>query len=74
VRSVHAALFADAANAWTGTFRSADIRRSFGAELSLDTIVGYALPVTFTSGIAWRKDPVDARRGWAAFGRVGRAF
>jgi len=74
LRSIHGALFADAANGWTGTFHSVDFRRSFGAELSLDTVVGYALPVTFTSGIAWRDDPVNARGGWAAFGRVGRAF
>jgi hypothetical protein len=74
VRSIHGALFIDVANAWTGTFRSADVRRSVGGELSADTILGYALPVTFTSGIAWRHDPVGGRRAWVAFGRVGRAF
>jgi hypothetical protein len=74
VRTIHGAVFADAGNAWTGTFRMDETRRSFGAELSLDTVVGYALPVTFTSGVAWRVDPVNARRGWSAFGRVGRAF
>jgi dipeptidyl aminopeptidase/acylaminoacyl peptidase len=73
-RTFHGALFADAGNAWSGTFRRADLRRSFGAELSLDTIVGYALPLTVTSGVAWRDDPVNSRTGWAAFGRVGRAF
>jgi hypothetical protein len=74
VRTIHAALFADTGNAWTGTFDGADMRRSFGAELSVDTVVGYALPLTFTSGVAWRDDPVNVRKQWAAFGRVGRAF
>jgi hypothetical protein len=74
VRTVHGALFADAANGWTGRFHAGDFRRSFGAELSLDTVAGYALPLTFTSGIAWRDDPVNARRAWAVFGRLGHAF
>jgi hypothetical protein len=74
VRTIHAAVFADVGNAWTGTFRARASRRSIGAELSLDSVVGYSLPVTLTSGIAWRQDPGSERRGWAVFGRVGRAF
>jgi hypothetical protein len=50
------------------------VRVSLGAELSLDSIVGYALPLTFATGAAWRDDPVSARRGVVAFGRIGRAF
>jgi hypothetical protein len=73
-RTLHAAVFADAGHAWTGAFRSADIRVSAGVELSLDAVLGYALPITFTTGVAWRDDPVSARRGAAAFGRIGRAF
>jgi hypothetical protein len=73
-RTLHGAAFADAANAWTQRFHRADVRRSFGAELSLDTVIGYQLPLTFTAGIAWRDDPANGRRGWAGFGRVGRAF
>lgn len=73
-RTIHGALFADAGHAWTETFRRADLRRAFGAELSLDTVVAYALPLTFTSGMAWRDDPVNGRRGLTAFARVGRAF
>jgi hypothetical protein len=49
------------------------VSRSFGAELSLDAVVGFVLPLTFTAGAAWRDVPgVD--RGGAVFGRVGRAF
>lgn len=69
-RVVHTALFADAGSAWTGPFRRDDVRYSFGAELSLDTVVGYAFPLTFTAGVAW----VSTDRDVAVFGRVGRAF
>jgi hypothetical protein len=71
---VHAAVFADAGNAWTERFRRADSRKGIGAELSLDAVLGYAMPVTFTTGLAWRDDPVGARQGAAVFGRMGRAF
>ena len=74
LRSIHGAVFADIGNAWNDAFHRADVRRSFGAEISADSVLGYAVPVTFTSGVAWRDDPVTARGGWAVFGRVGRAF
>ena len=74
LRTAHAAVFADAGHAWADDFRWSDLRTSFGAELSLDVVVGYGLPLTFTAGGAWRNDPVTGQRGFAAFGRVGRAF
>ena len=55
-----------------GTCRSgADVRPSFGAELSVDTVLGYSFPLTLTGGAAWRGDP-SARRvtdwpHWEAF-------
>ena len=64
-------MFADAAYAWDDGFRLRDLTRSFGAELSLDMVLGYALPVTFTSGVAWRHGAID---GVAVFSRLGRAF
>lgn len=73
-RTIHGALFADAGHAWTGAFRWSGVRVSAGAELALDAVVGYVLPVTFAAGVAWRDDPVGARRGVAVFGRIGRAF
>jgi Tol biopolymer transport system component len=69
-RVLHGALFADAGNAWNGTFRRADVRYSLGGELSLDAVIGYALPLTFTAGAAW----VSSDRRVAVFGRIGRAF
>jgi Tol biopolymer transport system component len=73
-RTVHAAFFADAGHAWSGAFRSAQVRVSAGAELSLDAVLGYSVPLTFVSGVAWRDDPVSSRRGAVVFGRIGRAF
>ncbi len=72
VRTVHAALFVDAGHAWTDAFRSSDITRAIGAELSLDSVLGHAVPVTVTGGVAWRR--VVDRSGAVVFARVGRAF
>jgi Tol biopolymer transport system component len=73
-RTIHAAVFADAGQAWNETFRRSDVRFSAGGELSLDAVIGYALPITFATGVAWRDDPVGSRRGVTVFGRIGRAF
>jgi Tol biopolymer transport system component/phenylpyruvate tautomerase PptA (4-oxalocrotonate tautomerase family) len=74
LRTVHAALFADAGDAWTSPSRSHDVRASAGIELSLDTVLGYGVPLTFTGGAAWRHDPTGRQNGVAVFARVGRAF
>lgn len=72
-RTMHGAVFADVGHAWAGSFRTRDVSRSFGAELSLDAVVGYALPLTFTGGVAWRSTPTESG-GFVLFGRIGRAF
>jgi Tol biopolymer transport system component len=69
-RVLHGAVFVDAGHAWEDSFRRADVRVSLGAELSLDTVLGYVLPVTFTAGTAW----VSHDRGVVVFGRIGRGF
>jgi Tol biopolymer transport system component len=74
LRAVHAAVFVDAGHAWSGRFRSSDIRYSAGAEVSIDTILGYFAPLTLAAGGAWRDGPDPDGRGFAAFVRVGRAF
>jgi outer membrane protein assembly factor BamA len=74
IRTIHGAVFADAGHAWTAVFARSAVRRSFGAELSIDAVVGYALPLTFTSGVAVATDPVNDRRPTVAFARIGRAF
>jgi hypothetical protein len=74
VRTVHGALFVDAGHAWTDAVRWSEMRLALGAEVSVDAVVGFALPVTFTAGAAWRRDGMGTERGVVAFGRIGRAF
>ena len=73
-RAAHGALFFDAGTVWDTAFRARDVRTSVGGELSLDLVLGHYLPLTLSTGAAWTRDPVYARRGAAVFGRVGRAF
>jgi hypothetical protein len=73
-RAVHAAAFLDVGHAWTGTARWGDRRTSIGAEVGMDTVVGFAVPLTFAAGVAWRHDGQQGARGIAVFGRIGRAF
>jgi hypothetical protein len=74
LRNIHGAVFADVGHAWDESFHGGDVRRSFGAEISADTIMGYSFPLTLTAGAAWRDDPSGRRPGWAVFARTGRAF
>jgi outer membrane protein assembly factor BamA len=75
LRQLHGAIFADLGTAWDTRFSRSDLRRSLGAEISTDWVIGGALPITIAGGAAWRHDPVSAQsKGWAAFGRIGRAF
>ena len=73
-RVVHGALFVDAGQAWFERARPRDLRTAAGIELSVDLVVGFELPVTFTAGAAWRRDGRAGARDVAVFGRVGRAF
>jgi dipeptidyl aminopeptidase/acylaminoacyl peptidase len=74
LRSMHGAVFADAGHAWDDRFRAADTRRSFGGELSFDTVIGYSFGLTVTGGVAWRRAGSGDRGAVVAFGRIGRAF
>jgi hypothetical protein len=74
VRAIHSAVFADVANAWDDAFRRSDARVSAGAEVSVDSVIGFGVPLSFTAGVAWRHDPVGTQDGVAVFGRIGRAF
>ena len=73
-RTLHGAVFIDAGHAWTDVARWGDVRTSIGAEISADTVLGFALPVTFSVGAAWRRDGDRGDRGFVTFGRIGRAF
>jgi hypothetical protein len=72
-RTVHAAAFVDVGHAWSDRFDSGDVSRAAGLELSLDTVLGYNLPLTFTGGVAWYSISQQSS-GTTVFGRIGRAF
>ena len=74
MRTLHGALFVDVGHAWTDTVRWGNRRLSVGAEVSADAVLGFAVPLTFTAGGAWRNDGTGKQTGFVAFGRVGRAF
>lgn len=73
-RTLHGALFVDAGHVWADSFHARDARLALGGELSLDAVLGYSLPLTFTGGASWRRDPSGRERGAALFGRIGTAF
>jgi hypothetical protein len=73
-RTLYAAAFLDAGNAWDGPFAASRIKRSYGAELSLDLVLGYSLPLTCSAGIAFPQDPSGPRTRPAAYFRLGRSF
>ncbi len=75
LRTVHASVFGDAAQAWSRSRMASAWTLDAGAELSADVVLGYGLPLTITSGAAFGHDRggrVDD--GWRAYVRVGRAF
>jgi Tol biopolymer transport system component len=72
-RTVHAAAFVDVGHAWSDRFDVGDVSRAAGLELSLDTVIGYNLPLTFSGGVSWYSIPQQSS-GVTVFGRVGRAF
>lgn len=74
VRTLHGSVFADAARL-RGSLDPSDDgwRRAFGAELSTDVVVGYALPMAASVGVAWSHD-AGGSRGARIYARLGRAF
>jgi hypothetical protein len=75
LRAVHAAVFTDAGHAWDRDFSWGDFKTSAGAEVSADLVIGFGLPVTISTGVAWARDGAS-RRGIGAtpYVRIGRAF
>jgi outer membrane protein assembly factor BamA len=52
LRHVHAAVFADAANAWSGSFQLDRVKVGAGAALGVDFSAGPSLAFTLTAGLA----------------------
>jgi hypothetical protein len=75
LHTVHAAVFADAGNAWTGAFDRSAIKSSAGAQLSADLVAGFFVPFTISAGAAWGHDGSQrVEDGVTAYFRVGKAF
>jgi hypothetical protein len=75
VHTIHAALFADAGQAWTTVYHASALKTSIGAELSANVIAGYSFPFTFTTGAAWGHDGSGTLAdGVTVYFRVGKAF
>jgi hypothetical protein len=74
LHTIHAAVFADAGEAWTDRFRTNSVKTSAGGELSLNLIAGYSFPFTATIGAAWGHDGADRSNRATMYARVGRAF
>jgi hypothetical protein len=75
LHTVHAAVFADAGNAWTGAFDRHAIKASAGAQLSADLVAGFFSPLTVSVGGAWGHDGSQrVDDGVTAYFRVGKAF
>jgi hypothetical protein len=75
LRTVHAAVFADAGHVWGGAFRLRDVKTAAGAEISADIVAGYALPFTLTVGIGRGRDGAGGVASrTTAYARIGRAF
>lgn len=74
VRTLHASVFVDAARL-RGSLSQADEgwRRAAGAELSTDVVIGYALPMAASVGVAWSHDAAGTH-GATVYARLGRAF
>ena len=50
-KRLHGDIFAEAGNAWDGAFDNKDLKRSVGAEASMDMTLGYMLPVIVRLGL-----------------------
>jgi Tol biopolymer transport system component len=70
-RHLHAAVFVDAASAWNGSFRVADVKTGVGAALGADFIFGHALPLTLTAGVGRGLSTGGETRGYF---QAGLAF
>jgi hypothetical protein len=61
----------DAAHAWTGPFRLEDVKSAVGGSLGVDLVVGHALPLTVTTGLA---RGLSAEGETRAYVRAGLSF
>lgn len=66
-RRLHGALFVEAGEAWDGSYRSSDLRRAVGAELRMNILFSYYLPVTLRLVAAKGLDDDGEKQFYFAF-------
>lgn len=74
VRTLHAALFADAGDAWDRRFNWRDLKTSYGGELAIDLVAGYFAPLTMAGGAAQGRAGAGGATQARYYVRIGRAF
>jgi hypothetical protein len=73
VRTIHAAVFADAGRTWDHGRDTGGWKTGTGGELSATVVAGYTLPLSATVGAAWGRDGALSH-GVSAYARIGRSF
>jgi hypothetical protein len=68
LRHFSGSVFFDAASAWTGEFRSEDVRTSAGASIALDSAVGFTVPVTVELTVARGFEDLGETKVYFRFG------
>ncbi len=71
LRHLRGTVFFDAASAWSGDFRFADIKTAAGVSLGFDTAVGFAVPLTAELTLARGFDELGDTKFYV---RMGLAF
>jgi hypothetical protein len=71
LRHFRGTLFFDAAQAWSGEFRLADVKTAAGASIGLDSALGFALPLTVELAVAHGFSTLGETK---AYFRLGLAF
>ena len=73
--TIHGAVFGDAGETWTTTFRTGSIKTSAGVEASCDIVAAYFARLTFALGAALGRDRAGVVKDNAvAYFRIGKAF
>jgi dipeptidyl aminopeptidase/acylaminoacyl peptidase len=68
LRHFHGTLFFDAAHAWSGEFRLADVKTAAGASIGLDSAIGFALPLTVEVAVAHGFATLGETKAYFRFG------
>jgi Tol biopolymer transport system component len=68
LRHFRGSVFLDAANAWSGEFRAADVKTAAGASIGLDSAIGFALPMTAEVTVAHGFDEEGDTKVYFRFG------